>query len=357
MPTLHASNLTDRHSRGRLVALGRCLAVTLATALAVHAPASGQAPTAAPSAVEETPPPDAKELRLETSDGVELAVQYFGVAGKEKPMATAILVHDLGSSSDALVPLAMTLQRAGCAVLVPDLRGHGESRIPAYEKAAADGNQSKLLKVADFKAMAATAGGRVRGQSDFRGDIEAVRHWIKKQADDGKLDLDKLVIVGSGLGAAVATTWTVADAAWPPIASGVQGGQVRGLILVDPTFATKGFIIGPSLAAEPVKTKIPIMVLAGSTSRDAGKIFEQLKRSRPTAWFDSRLYDAKERRNTSPAKDSEASLLYVEVNARDRTGRPLAGDALASLASSDPQQRTPAAIIAVFVKAIVDRAR
>jgi len=355
MPTLHASHLTDRHSHSRLVALSRCLGITLFAALAVNAPTSGQPPTAAPSAEKEAPSPDAKELKLKTSDGVELAVQYFAVAGKEKPAATVILVHDLGSSSDALVPLAKTLQRDGCAVLVPDMRGHGESSVEAYKKAAADGNQSKLLKVADFKAMAATGGGRVRGQSDFRGDIEAVRKWIKDQPDDGKLDLDKLVVVGSGLGAAVATTWTVADAAWPAIASGVQGGQVRGLILVDPAFATKGFIIGPALAAEPVKTKIPIMILAGTASRDAGKIFDQLKRSRPTAWFDSRLYDAKERRNTSPAKDSAASLLYVEVNARDRTGHPLGGDALASLTSSDPQQRTPAAFIAAFVKAIVDR--
>jgi alpha-beta hydrolase superfamily lysophospholipase len=342
----------------RLVALSGWLAVPLVAALVAYpTPAAGQDRPAASATEEESPPPEPLELRLETSDGVGLAVQYFPVAGDAKPAATVILVHDLGGSSDALAPLASTLQRAGCAVLVPDLRGHGESSIPAYERAAADGDQSKLLKLPDFKAMAITGGGRVRGQSDLRGDIEAVRHWIKQQADAGKLDLDKLVVVGSGLGGAVAATWTVADAAWPPIATGAQGGHVQALVLVDPAFATKGFLIGPALSNEPVKSRIPIMIMAGTTSRDAGRIFDQLKRSRPTEWFDSRLYDATERRNTSPAKDSEATLLFVQVDARDRAGRPLDGDALAAMASSDPQQRTPAALIAVFVRAIADRPR
>ncbi len=327
-------------------------------AVLLGSPAGGQPPKQdAPAATEQEPLAEPTELRLDTSDGIGLGVQYFAVGKKTTPIATVILVHDLGSSSDALAPLAKTLQQTGCVVLVPDLRGHGESSIPAYAKAAADGNQSKLLKAPDFKAMAATAGGRVRGQSDIRGDIEAVRHWLKGQADAGKLDLDKRVIVGSGLGAAVAATWTVADAAWPPLASGHQGGQVRGLVLIDPAFATKGFTIGPALAAEPVKTKLPIMILGGTASSDSGKIFGQLKRARPTAWFDSRMFDATERRNTSPAKDSEASLLYVQVDARDRTGRPLGGDQLAALVASAPQQRTPAALVAVFVKAIAERPR
>ncbi len=352
---LHALSSMTRLALARLVPFNCWLAVVLIAGMAALPPfAAGQTPTAAE---EEVPPPESQELRLETTDGVGLAVQYFATAGDTKPAATVILVHDLGGSSDALVPLAKTLQRAGCAVLVPDMRGHGESNIPAYERAAADGNQSKLLKLPDFKAMAVTGGGRVRGRSDFRGDVEAVRHWIKENARNENLDLEKLVVVGSGLGAAIATTWTVADAAWPAIASGPQGGHVRALVLVDPAFATKGFIIGPSLGIEPVKTKLPIMIMAGTASRDAGKIFDQLKRSRPTAWFDSRLYDATERRNTSPAKDSEASLIYVQVDARDRAGRPLEGDGLAALASSDPQQRTPAALIAVFVRAIADRPR
>lgn len=301
------------------------------------------------------PPP--QELTLQTTDGIDLAVQYFPVADEAKPAATVILIHDLGGSSDALSPLATSLQQAGCAVVAPDLRGHGQSSIAAYAKAAPDGNQSKLLKLPDFKQMAITGGGRVRGQADIRGDIETVRHWIKKKSDDGELDLDKLVVVGSGLGGAVAASWTAGDAAWPAIASGRQGGDVRALVLVDPTFITKGFSIGPALSAEPVKSKLPVLIMGGSGSRDATKIFEQLKRFRPTAWLDSRLYDPAERKNSSPAAEADATLLYVQLDIKDRTGKPLAGDQLAAVASPDPRQRTPAAMITAFVKAMADRAR
>jgi len=323
----------------------------LLAALFVFPAAPAVAEPAAQPATKQAALPDPEELRLETSDGLDLVVQYFAAPGEEKPEATVILVHDLGGSSKTVDPLAETLQAAGCAVLVPDLRGHGESSIPAYAKQAAKGEQWKLLKLPDFKAMAVTAGGRVRGQSDIRGDLETVRTWIKQQADEGVLDMDRLVVVGSGLGAAVAATWTVADSAWPPSARGPQGGHVRGLVLVDPAFTTKGFVMSPMLAAEPVKSGLPIMILAGGGSRDAGKIFDQLKRARPSGWFDSRLYDAETRKNKSPAKDSEASLLYLQVDARDRQGAPLGGDELASLRSTDPQRRAPAAFIAAFVKA------
>jgi pimeloyl-ACP methyl ester carboxylesterase len=301
--------------------------------------------------------PEPKDLTLQTSDGIDLAVLYFPAPGDDKPEATVILVHDLGSSGEKLDPLAEALQAAGCAVLVPDLRGHGGSSIPAYAKQAAKGEQWKLLKLPDFVAMARTAGGRVRGQSDIRGDLEAIRNWIKQQADAGKLDLDKLVVVGSGLGGAVAAAWTVADAAWPLTARGPQGGHVCGLVLVDPTFTTKGFSIGPPLAAEPVKSTLPIMILASAGSRDAGKIFDQLKRARPSGWFDSRLYDAEARENKSPSKDTEASLLYLQVDARSKQGAPLTGDELAALSSPDPQRRTPASLIAAFVKTKAVQAR
>lgn len=328
--------------------LGRAVVPLLAALIAILTGAASVG-LAQPPAREPEPLPAVKELTLETSDGIGLAVQYFAAPGEDKPDATVILIHDLGGSSDAVVPLAETLQRAGYAVLAPDLRGHGESSIPVYAKAAAAGEQWKLVKKPDFEAMAVTRGGRVRGQGDIRGDIETVRNWIKQQAGAGKLDLDRIVVVGSGVGAAVAATWTVADAAWPPLASGPQGGQVKGLVLVDPAFATKGFSIGPALANEPLRTMVPVLILAGSGSRDAGKVFDQLKRQRPTAWFDSR--------NPSPAKDSDASLLYVEVAARDKRGNPLGGDALAALASSDPRQRTPAAMIAAFVRASIARSR
>jgi alpha-beta hydrolase superfamily lysophospholipase len=298
---------------------------------------------------EPVPPPPPQVLSLPTSDGVAIAAWFYGVASDVEPLATVILVHDLGGSHETVEPLAKALQEAGCNVVAPDLRGHGKSEIGKLARATGEAGQSALLKSADFAAMTASSGGRFRKQAAVRGDLEVVRNWIKERSDQGSVKLDDLYLVGSGLGATVAATWAVQDAAWPPIATGMQGGDLRGLVLVDPAFVTKGFSIGKTLALEPLKSKLPVMVISGDDGGDATKVFDQLKRNRPTAWFDSRLYDAEARRNTSPAKDSDASLWLIKLGGR------LAGDKLAAARSADARQPDPARLILTFINVTAGR--
>ena len=300
---------------------------------------------AADPAAKDGGPPEPKALSVTASDGVEVSGWYYEAPGEEPALATVILLHDLGGSHETLEPLAKALQAGGCSVVAPDLRGHGASLIAKLEKAAGGGKQANLLKSSDFIAMTATAGGRLRDQSAVRGDVESVRNWIKQKADGGKLGLERLYLVGSGVGAAVAAGWTVADAAGPPIASGNPGGDVRGLVMIDPSFVTKGFSIGKALTSPPLKTDLPIMLIAGGEDRDTAKIFDQLKRARPDAWFDNRANDAEQRRNISPAKDSEASLVFLKLGGR------LTGDALAAARSTQQRQPDPARLILAFIKA------
>jgi len=298
---------------------------------------------------EPAPPPPPQVLTLPTTDGVAIAAWFYGVASDVEPVATVVVVHDLGGSHETVEPLAKALQEAGCNVVAPDLRGHGKSELDKLARVAGETGQSALLKSGDFAAMTASGGGRVRDQSAIRGDLEVVRNWIKQRADQGALDLDNLYLVGSGLGATVAATWAVQDAAWPPIASGPQGGHVKGLVLIDPAFVTKGFSIGKILPLEPLRTTLPIMVISGGDDGDGTKVFDQLKRNRPTAWFDSRLYDAEARRNTSPAKDSEASLWLIKLGGR------LARDKLAAARSADARQPDPARLILTFINVTTGR--
>lgn len=295
------------------------------------------------------PPPGPEAITLQTTDGLELRAWVYRVAADADPLATVLLLHDLGGSHESVEPLAKALQVGGCNVVAPDLRGHGKSQIPDLARRAGAAGQSNLLKSADFAAMAATGGGRVRAQAATRGDVEVVRNWIKQQANQGTLDLDRLFVVGSGLGATVGATWTALDAAWPPIASGPQGGQVRGLVMIDPAMVAKGFPITKPLATEPLRSNLPIMVIAGGEDDDAGKVFEQLKRARPSGWYDSRKVDAEQRSNTSPAKDSEASLVFVKL------GGKLAGDKLAAARAADPRQPDPAKLILTFIETADDR--
>ncbi|MCE9631340.1 MAG: alpha/beta fold hydrolase [Planctomycetia bacterium] len=319
-------------------------AACLTAFLTVGWPVSGQPGAAPPAAGQAQKPKDTtEELQLETSDGAEVVAWYYPVEEETSPLGTVILVHDLGGSHLTVEPLAKSLQASGYAVVAPDLRGHGKSVLKNLPAAQED--QSKLLKKPDFDMIAASRGGQKRDQSGVRGDIESVRNWIKQQADENKFPVKPFFVVGSGLGASLAATWTAADFLWPELATGPQGRSVTGLIMVSPTFTTKGYSIAPALMSEAVRRAVPLLVIAGAEDRDAVKVFDQLKRQRPKAWFDSR-HPFGDEKDASPVNAADASLLLI-VNPASRSG-----DALAAQRSPDPRARggDPAALIIGFMK-------
>ena len=258
---------------------------------------------------------------LTTTDGLDLHAWYYPakVAEDAEPTATVILLHDIEGSHRSVEPLAQALQAAGCDVVAPDLRGHGAST-----KRAGGDVDPRMLKKADFELMAATRGGQIRDQSAIRGDVETVRNWIKSEAAERQLNMDRLFVVGTGLGAAVAAAWTAEDANWPAGTKGDQGRQVRGLVLISPAWTTRGFSINVPLANEAVRADVPVMVIAGRADRDAAKVFEQLKRQRLASWFQQRADGTKDKaaKLDDPAK---ASLFFFEFDST-RTADALASD-------------------------------
>jgi len=311
-------------------------------ALAADAPAPATAPSPARPAGAERP----RELRLQTSDGVPLAAWYYRIPKDADPRATVILLHDLGGSHTSVEPLAKALQAAGCAVVAPDLRGHGASLI----RGSSDKEAWKLLKPRDFEAMAASVGGRIRKQADARGDVETVSEWIGEQRErpDGEKEFPAaLYVVGSGLGATVAAAWAAADAAWPDVVTGPQGRRVSGVVLVSPGMTTKGFALAPILARDPFNRDLHVLILAGAGDRDAMKAFDMLKRFRPGRAYDSR--------SPAPPKDEGTKpTLFLLQSAVDRSA-----DALACHRSADPRQAAgdPAARIRQFFELPTDPPR
>lgn len=308
---------------------------------------------ARPAAAQPAAPPAAKaasgapeRFQVETTDGATVAAWLYPLRDDANPLAIVMLLHDLGGSHRAVEPLAKALQAAGCVVVAPDLRGHGDSPLPNLPGAAAD--QAKLLKKPDFEMMAATRGGRVRDQSGVRGDVEGVRNWIQKQVAAERIPQAPLVVVGSGIGAAVAAHWTAADSLWPDLASGPQGREVAALVLISPSFATRGFSITPAFTTEALRRTVPTLIIAGAGDRDAVKVFDQLKKHRPKEWFDSR-HPTTDEKTPSPAAAGEASLLLL-THPADRTG-----DALAATRSADQRGRgfDPATVIPGFLKMAV----
>lgn len=310
--------------------LGRlCLTAPLLLASAVEG-------RAADVATEHT----VEELRLETSDGIRIAAWYYPAAEDATTNATVILIHDLEGSHTTVDNLARSLQRAGHAVVAPDLRGHGASGLRSGG-ARGDTADPRLLRKADLEAIAASSGGSHRGQAAIRGEIEAVRGWIKEKSEAGSLNIDRLCVVGCGLGATLASMWTAADWNWPPTTSGPQGRQVRALALISPVWATKGVSMSLPLKSDAIQHTVPIMVLAGKNDRDAIRLFDQLKRFRPNAWFQQRVEPPAEKAR-NPVAATDATVFFIE------TETSLKGDDLAN---------DPAFNVAGTIKIFIDLAQ
>ena len=68
-----------------------------------------------------------RTIKLKTRDNVELRAFYLP-SDKEKKAITVLIIHEWKGQASPYSKLGYALQKAGCAVLVPEYRGHGGSR-------------------------------------------------------------------------------------------------------------------------------------------------------------------------------------------------------------------------------------
>jgi pimeloyl-ACP methyl ester carboxylesterase len=293
-------------------------------------PAAGQLPakTGAPAAL-----PGAQTLEIPTSDGLTLAAAYYPPMPDVDRLASVLLVHDLGGSHATVEPLAQVLQRVGCDVLAPDLRGHGASLF----RKSGDKSEARPLRKPDFDMIVlSNPNQQVREQATIRGDLEASLLALLERAGDQR---PPVCVVGCGLGGTLATLWTNSDWAWRRLTTGDQGRNVKGLVLVSPVWTDKGVNIKPALDVSPVRDSLPILILAGTADKDAGKVFDYFERLRPGKTI------AVDLTQDSPKADPKA---LAEKSVFSFTFRsPLKADKLATESSLAPQ---PAKIIVNFVQ-------
>lgn len=261
---------------------------------------------------------------LETSDGVDITLTFYPPA--DDNAATVLLVHDIGGSHASVRELAASLQRAGCAVAVPNLRG---------SDAGAGNRGGPPLQRNELLMIAGTGGGSIRSQARIRGDLETVRNWLQSKARDGEVNLERFCVIGSGLGGTLAALWTAADWGWQPNTRGPQGQDVDGLVLISPIWAEKGISISTALAAraivnrrpvKPISESLPVMIIAGEDDSEAERLFKTLKQSRPSNWFQQRP-DGTKTESPPGRKDDTGPLIFVQINS------PLQADKLATLQS------------------------
>jgi pimeloyl-ACP methyl ester carboxylesterase len=222
-------------------------------------------------------------VSLTTRDGVLLKITYFpGNARKSSPEAKqttpVVFLHDHKGSRAVFASLVQKLQatvkgegeRPTFAAVTVDLRAHGESTKVA-NNAQVELNAAKLNKE-DFIAMA-------------NYDLDAVRGFLVQKNDEGELNLNKLCLVGSGMGASVAANWALTDWSYPPLAVGKQGQDVKAIAMISPRWTYNGLLMQGPMQFRALKEKVAWMIVYGDKDpkfqADAVRINKQLERFHP----------------------------------------------------------------------------
>ena len=250
-------------------------------------PAKPAARPATPPAAKPAPPPAARpapasarekipapvELGgndLLTKDGVILKATFYP-STKGKDAVPLILLHMWKGDRREYNTLAPALQRLGHAVLVPDLRGHGESTQRQY------GNTMQTLDAAKFNA------------SDFaamvRYDMETLKSFLMKKNNEGELNIEKLGIVGAEMGASVALDWSRLDWSWPLLGGQKQGQDVKALVLLSPEFSFKGLSAKAAMSHPAIRSQLSALIVVGArnsrATADANRLYTMLERYHP----------------------------------------------------------------------------
>lgn len=101
---------------------------------------------------------DTKTLvRLTTMDKVHLAANYYPPRSKTKRAPAIILIHDAGGHRKGLQPMAEYLNKKGFAILLLDLRSHGDSRTEKLDWSKLDERSRTTQWAFASRDMAAAA--------------------------------------------------------------------------------------------------------------------------------------------------------------------------------------------------------
>lgn len=221
-------------------------------------------------------PVDVSGTELMTSDGVQLRATFFP-GEEDQETVPVILLHSWKADRREYIHLAPFLQKKGYSVLVPDLRGHGLSTQQVAGFGAR--RQTRELDAAKFRGPEFAAMARY--------DMAALRRFLLKKNNDKELNLNKLVVVGSEMGASVAIAWAVHDWSIPnyPHAGIKQGQDVKGLVLLSPKWSQPGINVSAALNGPIVGVRLQLMIAVGKQDskcyRDARQFDSKMKSMRP----------------------------------------------------------------------------
>ena len=241
-------------------------------------------------------------------DGMILSATYYrGANGKDS--VPVVLLHGKGGSRRDFDPIIPELLKAGMAVLVPDIRGHGKSvefiveefgePFPRYypEFPIQEIPENPLTRSwlpdrwAGYQRMSADQAGGYRkpptkisakrydsyDERDFRlraYDLQVWQNFLVNENNQERLNLKKLNLVGVEMGAGLALLWCRCDG----------GKQAKTLTLISPVIpanamdAKNGNITHlPYLNHNVMRNSISTMVIVGKENKRALDDAEKVK--------------------------------------------------------------------------------
>jgi pimeloyl-ACP methyl ester carboxylesterase len=278
-PACSADSRLGVPSRGGWEARASCLGCLGLLAVFLAGAARGQnvQEPSAPAAGKTPAGPQAPEdVECVTSDGLVARAIYYpnrnpNANADRKIAVPVILLHSWKSDGRSeFEGLAKYLQAEGRAVLVPDLRGHGESRT----------FQGTTIRLETAKLRNTDVANMVTK------DMEAWRKFLIQENDSDKaLNLNKLCVVGSEMGAAVALQWALYD--WNSVAwsGGKRRPSVKALVLLSPQTNFRGLDIYAPLANPAVREQVSVMILVGKQDArafaQANQLYTRLEKFHP----------------------------------------------------------------------------
>lgn len=230
---------------------------------------------APPARKKQLPPPEEVAVRTKEPGGAMELKGTFYPGSDGKNSVPIILLHMWKGSRADFASLVPILHEAGHAVLVPDLRGHGQSRRRLVTSPRGPGDQTldaEKLTPADFADM-------------VQYDLEAWKRFLLERNDAEALNIEKLCVVGAEMGAAVALNWAALDWSWPQYPGMKQGQDVKALVLISPPWNFRGLDVQKSVHHPVIRGTLSVLLLAGMedprSAADARRIYGILEKHRP----------------------------------------------------------------------------
>ena len=245
----------------RLASSGVCLmATTVILALGTAGTVQAQ-----PKKMAEDPALQPRREILTTKDKVKINAFYFP-SSEGKKAVPVIVVHEWKGQAGPYMRLFLALRKAGFAVVAMEYRGHGQSKKFMNARGEEEDYNLAVMSRPDIEAI-------------IRYDIEEVKQFLKRENNEGRLNLNALAMIGIGEGAIMTGYWSVRDWAIPSVGRMKQGQDVKGLVYVSPEKNAYGMAMAGPMGDRNL-LRLPTLIVAGKASpqgRDASKLGSRLE--------------------------------------------------------------------------------